>query len=134
MGGYPCRLARYPWLMGLRDEFDEAVEAVAEIDFGQSSTPLVNMFETTIRYLGGLLAAYDLSKRDILLVKAVELGNLLYAGFDTEHRMPVDFMNIQMAKEGTGLVVEGSVVSASAWDLVDGDDALIADHRRPEVL
>ncbi len=55
------------WIMGLKDEFDEAVDAVAGIDFGQSSSPLVNMFETNIRYLGGLLSAYDLSHRPLLL-------------------------------------------------------------------
>ncbi|KAH8881288.1 glycoside hydrolase family 47 protein [Thozetella sp. PMI_491] len=105
------------WIMGLRKEFDEAVEAVASIDFGRSSSPNVNMFETTIRYLGGLLAAYDLSKRKVLLTKAIELGDMLYAGFDTEHRMPVDFINFALAKESVGLAVEGSVVSASPGTL-----------------
>lgn len=101
------------WMMGLRAEFDEAVNAVAGIDFGQSSSHRVNTFETNIRYLGGLLAAYDLSGRDVLLTKAVELGDLLYAGFNTENRMPVDFIDFGAAKRGDGLTVEGSVVSAS---------------------
>lgn len=105
------------WIMGLRDDFDEAVAAVAEIDFGQSSNPRLNMFETTIRYLGGLLAAYDLSGRDILLAKAVELGELLYSGFNTENRMPVDFVDLNEAKKGTGLQVEDAVVSASPGSL-----------------
>lgn len=105
------------WLMGLKDEFDEAVGAVAEIDFGTTASSRVNMFETTIRYLGGLLSAYDLSKRAILLQKATELGDLLYAGFDTVHRMPVDFIDFPAAKRGDGLVVEGIVVSASPGTL-----------------
>ncbi|KAI0196421.1 glycoside hydrolase family 47 protein [Astrocystis sublimbata] len=105
------------WIMGLREEFDEAVEAVSQIDFGQSTTSQVNTFETNIRYLGGLIAAYDLSKREALLEKAIELGNLIYAAFDTENRMPVDFINFNAAKEGTGLKVERRVVSASPGTL-----------------
>ena len=105
------------WIMGLRDEFDEAVEAVASIDFGHSSSGRVNTFETNIRYLGGLLAAYDLSRRPVLLAKATELGDLLYAGFNTVNRMPVDFIDFHQAKTGDGLTVEGQVVSASPGTL-----------------
>ncbi|KAK5659185.1 hypothetical protein OQA88_1275 [Cercophora sp. LCS_1] len=105
------------WIMGLREEFDEAVTAVATIDFGRSSSTTVNMFETNIRYLGGLLAAYDLSGREILRTKAIELGDLLYAGYNTENRMPVDFISFEEAKTGAGLQVESSVVSASPGTL-----------------
>lgn len=105
------------WIMGLREEFDEAVAAVAGIDFGSSTSNRVNMFETNIRYLGGLLAAYDLSGREVLLRKAVELGDLIYAGFNTDNGMPVDFISLHAAKEGKGLLVEGSVVSASPGTL-----------------
>ncbi|KAM0264122.1 hypothetical protein ACHAQJ_000867 [Trichoderma viride] len=105
------------WIMGLREEFDEAVAAVADIDFGSSTSNRVNIFETNIRYLGGLLAAYDLSGRELLLKKAVELGDLIYGGFNTENGMPVDFISFYAAKEGGGLLVEGSVVSASPGTL-----------------
>ncbi|GAP87711.1 putative glycoside hydrolase family 47 protein [Rosellinia necatrix] len=105
------------WILGLRDEFDEAVEAVAKIDFGKSTSSKVNTFETNIRYLGGLIAAFDLSKREALLVKAVELGDLIYAAFNTENRMPVDFIEFSTAKTGEGLLVESLVVSASPGTL-----------------
>ncbi|KAI0010229.1 endoplasmic reticulum mannosyl-oligosaccharide 1,2-alpha-mannosidase [Xylariaceae sp. FL0662B] len=105
------------WILGLRDEFDEAVAAVVGIDFGHSSSGRVNTFETNIRYLGGLLAAYDLSKREVLRAKAVELGDLIYAAFNTENRMPVDFIDFERAKTGEGLIVENSVVSASPGTL-----------------
>jgi mannosyl-oligosaccharide alpha-1,2-mannosidase len=101
------------WMMGMREEFYEAVEAVATIDFGKSTSATVNTFETCIRYLGGFIAAYDLSGHPVLLQKAVEVGDLLYAGFNTENGMPVDFINFESAKEGTGLQVESQVVSAS---------------------
>ncbi|KAK4196742.1 family 47 putative glycoside hydrolase [Triangularia verruculosa] len=105
------------WIIGLREEFDEAVAAVAEIDFANSSTPLINIFETNIRYLGGLLAAYDLSKREVLLQKATELGDLIYAGFDTPTRMPVDNINLLVIKSGEGQLIEPQVVSASPGTL-----------------
>ncbi|KAK4172765.1 glycoside hydrolase [Triangularia setosa] len=105
------------WIMGLREEFEEAVAAVAEIDFANSSTPLINIFETNIRYLGGLLAAYDLSKRDVLLQKATELGDLIHAGFDTPTRMPVDNINLLAVKSGEGQLIEPQVVSASPGTL-----------------
>lgn len=101
------------WIMGLRDEFYEAIEAVATIDFGQSTSPAVNTFETCIRYLGGLVAAYDLSGHEALRQKAIEVGDLLLAGFNTESNLPVDFINFEDAKNGSGLVVEPQVVSAS---------------------
>ncbi|KKZ61725.1 hypothetical protein EMCG_03754 [[Emmonsia] crescens] len=81
------------WIMGLKDEFEEAVAAAASIDFSpeKASQETINIFETTIRYLGGFLSAYDLTecKDRRLLDKAVELGDMIYASFDTKNRMPV---------------------------------------------
>lgn len=76
------------------------------------------MFETNIRYLGGLMAAYDLSRRSVLLAKAVELGDMLFAGFNTVSRMPVDFFDMGQSQSGEGLQVEGGVVAASPGTLL----------------
>ncbi|KAK3622977.1 hypothetical protein LTR56_018809 [Elasticomyces elasticus] len=80
------------WLMNLTSEFNEAVEFVREIDFTTSTRSDIPVFETTIRYLGGLIAAYDISGADakyrVLLDKAVELAEVLYSAFDTPNRMP----------------------------------------------
>ncbi|KAJ8106191.1 hypothetical protein OPT61_g9702 [Boeremia exigua] len=86
------------WIMGLEDEFHEAVQAVTEIDFAPGQGQL-NMFETTIRYLGGLLAAYDLTdcKDGRLLEKAIELGDMIYMSFDTPNRMPITRWNAKFA-------------------------------------
>lgn len=43
----------------------------------------VNVFETTIRVLGGLLAAYHLSAEEALLAKATDLGLRLAKAFDS---------------------------------------------------
>ena len=77
------------WIMGMQAEFEEAVEAVGNIDLGISTNGIVNVFETTIRYLGGLLSAYDLSGDQRLLVKATEFGEMLLKAFDTPNRMPI---------------------------------------------
>jgi len=78
------------WIMGLKDEFEEAVKAVDHIDFTTTDRAEIPLFETVIRYLGGLVAAYDISgsKYKILLDKAVELAELLVSAFDTPNRMP----------------------------------------------
>jgi mannosyl-oligosaccharide alpha-1,2-mannosidase len=77
--------------MGLEEEFEDAVKAVEQIDFTTTPRDDIPVFETTIRYLGGLLAAYDVSggKYKVLLDKAVELGEILMGTFDTPNRMPV---------------------------------------------
>lgn len=79
------------WIMGLEEEFEAAVRAAETIDFSRTEADLVNVFETTIRYLGGFLAAYELSgkKYEGLLRKAVEVGGLLMCAFDTDERMPI---------------------------------------------
>ncbi|EXJ55330.1 hypothetical protein A1O7_08257 [Cladophialophora yegresii CBS 114405] len=79
------------YLMGMTGEFDEAVAAVADIDFTTATQLPINVFETTIRYLGGLIGAYDVSegRYPVLLDKARELGDMLYEAFDTQNHMPV---------------------------------------------
>ncbi|KAM0460699.1 hypothetical protein ACHAO4_001489 [Trichoderma viride] len=82
------------WIAGLKDEFDEAAKAVKKIDFTTTPRNNIPVFETTIRYLGGLLGAFDVSgghdgAYPWLLTKAVELAEILMGIFDTPNRMPV---------------------------------------------
>lgn len=49
----------------------------------------VSVFEYNIRLLGGLLSAYDLSKKPALLEKAIELGSLLKVAFEGDNPIPV---------------------------------------------
>lgn len=79
------------WIMGMKEDFEIAVQAVADIDFTITDSEVLNIFETTIRYLGGLLAAYDLSEGrfPILLEKAVQVGDMIMCVFDTPNRMPI---------------------------------------------
>lgn len=91
------------WIMDLKTEFHEASRAMAAMDFAKTREGAANMFEMTIRHLGGLLAAYDLSGDRALLKKAVELGNMLYMGFDTPNRLPGFWLNFQQALNGNQL-------------------------------
>jgi mannosyl-oligosaccharide alpha-1,2-mannosidase len=79
------------WIMGEKDEFENAIKALEQIDFTTSETGTLNLFETTIRYLGGFLGAYDLSggKYPVLLEKAIQVGEMLLSAFDTPNRMPM---------------------------------------------
>ncbi|KAI5459307.1 glycoside hydrolase [Mariannaea sp. PMI_226] len=88
------------WIMGLKKEFNEAARAVASLNWGDPHAGAINLFETTIRHLGGILAAYDLSGEEALLQKAVELGNMLYVAFDTPNRLPGFWLNVENAKLG----------------------------------
>jgi mannosyl-oligosaccharide alpha-1,2-mannosidase len=79
------------WIMGLNKEFSIAVDEVKKIDFTTSAREDIPVFETAIRYLGGLLGAYDISghKYTVLLDKAMELADILIGAFDTPNRMPM---------------------------------------------
>lgn len=102
--------------MDLEKEFYEVVEVVAKIDWTVTDDTACNMFETTIRHLGGLLAAYELSQKGVLPLKAIKLGDMLYVGFDTPNRMPVFWLDFEKAKFG-GLVADSHASSAAAASL-----------------
>jgi mannosyl-oligosaccharide alpha-1,2-mannosidase len=93
-------------LMGLWDEFSHSIEHILGIDF-TVATGLVDPFETTIRYMGGLLSIVELydaglipqdvmveDARDLVLEHAVTLAEKLAPAYDTPTGMPwprVDF-------------------------------------------
>ncbi|TDZ14616.1 Endoplasmic reticulum mannosyl-oligosaccharide 1,2-alpha-mannosidase [Colletotrichum sidae] len=108
-GGYAATLVDALdtlWIMDLQDDFNEALRVVGAMDWDGTVETAVNVFETTIRHLGGLLSAYDLSQEPVLLVKAVELGDMLYAAFDTPNHMPPFWLDFEAAK--TGRLVAGT--------------------------
>ncbi|KAI2630095.1 glycoside hydrolase family 47 protein [Xylaria nigripes] len=88
------------WIMDMKDEFYDAATAVAALDWSATEDTSCNFFETTVRHLGGLLSAYDLSRETVLLHKATELGDMLYMAFDTPTRMPPFWLDFDKAKSG----------------------------------
>ncbi len=61
--------------------------------YGSATNLYAPFFETVIRYLGGLLAAYALSGEKIILDKADELGSLLEPAFNTGKGFPAFGIN-----------------------------------------
>ncbi|KAK5996159.1 putative mannosyl-oligosaccharide alpha-1,2-mannosidase [Cladobotryum mycophilum] len=105
------------WIMGMRGEFDDAVQAATAIDFTKTTLKEVNVFETNIRYLGGFISAFDLSGDVRLLRKAVEVGEMLYKAFDTPNRMPITRWDIHAAIEGSKQTAGSGVLVAEIGSL-----------------
>ena len=88
------------WIINLKEEFDYAVNASMQIDFDTSSDERINAFETTVRYLGGFLGAYDLSGDDRLLVRALDVADMLMVACDTPNRLPITGWDWKAAAKG----------------------------------
>ncbi|XP_068167597.1 mannosidase, alpha, class 1B, member 1b [Antennarius striatus] len=85
------------WIMGLKEEFEEAKAWVAsELTFNKNVD--VNLFESTIRILGGLLSTYHLTGDQLFLDKATDIGTRLMPAFNTPSKIPYSDVNI-----GTGI-------------------------------
>ncbi|PQE06283.1 class I alpha-mannosidase protein [Rutstroemia sp. NJR-2017a BBW] len=107
------------WIMGMHNEFKIAVQAIQKIDFSTCALDLLNVFETTIRYLGGFLSAYDLSegKYPILLQKATEMGDMLYKAFDTPNRLPILRWDFNAAAKGSSQEAGDNVLESEIGSL-----------------
>ncbi|KAF8527437.1 glycoside hydrolase family 47 protein [Hysterangium stoloniferum] len=80
-------------LMGLQEEELRAREWVEKhMDLDRDGN--FNMFETTIRVLGGLLSAHHLTNAPIYLDRAVELADRLMPAFDTSSGIPWSLINL----------------------------------------
>ncbi|KAJ0019650.1 hypothetical protein NQD34_007219 [Periophthalmus magnuspinnatus] len=81
------------WIMGLKTEFEEAKAWVAtELSFNKNVD--VNLFESTIRILGGLLSTYHLTGDSLFLEKAKDIGSRLMPAFKTSSKIPYSDVNI----------------------------------------
>ncbi|KAE8291633.1 Endoplasmic reticulum mannosyl-oligosaccharide 1,2-alpha-mannosidase [Larimichthys crocea] len=86
------------WILGLKEEFEEAKTWVAtELTFSKNVD--VNLFESTIRILGGLLSTYHLTGDTLFLDKAKDIGSRLMPAFNTPSKIPYSDVNIG---KGTG--------------------------------
>ncbi|MBL8140273.1 MAG: glycoside hydrolase family 47 protein, partial [Acidobacteria bacterium] len=81
-------------LMGLKDEATATANHVAtHLSFDADIS--VKNFEITIRTLGGLLSAYQLTGDERLLRKADDLGQRLLPAFDSPTGMPYMYVNLK---------------------------------------
>ncbi|XP_044295848.1 endoplasmic reticulum mannosyl-oligosaccharide 1,2-alpha-mannosidase [Varanus komodoensis] len=81
------------WILGLKEEFEEARQWVStELNFDKNVD--VNLFESAIRILGGLLSTYHLSGDSLFLEKAKDIGSRLMPAFNTPSKIPFSDVNI----------------------------------------
>ena len=100
------------YIMGFEEEFSSAIEEIEGIDFGYTDLDRVNVFETNIRHLGGLLASFELSGDKRLLNKAKEAGEMLIHAFDTPNHMPITRWQFRAAGEGKPQMADDQVLLA----------------------
>ena len=109
--------------MELQEEFDEATDWVRqELDVDVD----VNLFECTIRALGGLLSAHALSNQSIFLDKALDLGNRLLPAFDTKTGIP--YSDVKPCPKGSSQPLPGqSVCTLSQTTTIAGTVGVVND-------
>jgi len=84
-------------LMGLRaDARDDKALILGNLSFDEDIS--VQVFEVTIRLLGGLLSAYELDGDARFLSLAINLGNRLLPAFDSKTGMPYRYVNLKTGK------------------------------------
>jgi mannosyl-oligosaccharide alpha-1,2-mannosidase len=82
------------WVMGLDSRFQAGVDWVkANLDFDVDGE--VSVFETSIRFVGGLLSAHHACGNAVLLAKAKDLADRLLPAFDTPTGMPYRRINLK---------------------------------------
>ncbi|KZT58230.1 glycoside hydrolase family 47 protein [Calocera cornea HHB12733] len=100
-------------VMDLPELFESTLPFIASLDFRQPKVyGAVSVFETIIRYVGGLLSAYELSgcRHQVLVEQAEVLGHKLAlawtAGRGKEGRrnLPSTWMDFERDRPGTGVV------------------------------
>lgn len=83
------------YIMGLTDEYLAARAWIENnLDFNKYDIDL-SVFETNIRYVGGLLSIYALTKDQMFLNKAVQIADKLLPAFDTPSSIPYSNINIR---------------------------------------
>ena len=84
-------------LMGLKEEADKAKALIVEKLSFDKDFPVKN-FEITIRLLGGLLSAYQMTDDPRLLKLADDLGTRLLPAFDSPTGLPYMYVNLKTGK------------------------------------
>ncbi|CAG8818685.1 24790_t:CDS:2 [Gigaspora margarita] len=97
-------------IMGI--EYNDSREFIKNLKFtAKGSSKKIGVFETVIRYLGGLLSAYELTKDDLFLNKSIELGNVLLPAFDTPTGIPTGMVDLVKKKGALGVNGRNSVLA-----------------------
>ncbi|CAG9795291.1 unnamed protein product [Diatraea saccharalis] len=81
------------YLMGLHDEFREGRDWIAEELHIEESHWDLSVFETTIRFVGGLLSCYALTGDTMFRDKAAEVADALLPAFESPTGLPYALIN-----------------------------------------
>ncbi|TKR93779.1 hypothetical protein L596_008176 [Steinernema carpocapsae] len=101
-------------IMGLMDEYEDARQWIAmNLDFTKTSGDL-SVFETNIRFIGGLLSAYGLTNDTMYVDKAKAIANLLMPAFETPTGIPLALVNVQRK-------------TASNWNWASGGASILSE-------
>jgi len=105
-------------LMNLTGPLKEVKEHLSSDVFKNKLTQdrMVSTFETTIRILGGLLGAYELTKEGVYLERAKILGNGLLKAFQT-NGLPLGMVNPKTGQKKTISWAGGNVLLAEIMTL-----------------
>ncbi|KAI9438671.1 glycoside hydrolase family 47 protein [Lactarius indigo] len=107
----------YVLTRALQPQFNEALDFVKnKIDFSKSNTTdTVSVFESTIRYIGGLLSAYELNGREdqFLIDKAKQLADKLSAAWVQGNDIPYGFVdfNTSLPVKATSNIAEAGTLT-----------------------
>uniref|UniRef100_A0A1I8AAM6 alpha-1,2-Mannosidase n=1 Tax=Steinernema glaseri TaxID=37863 RepID=A0A1I8AAM6_9BILA len=83
------------YIMELSDEYEVARRWVSlNLDFSNTKGEL-SVFETNIRFIGGLLSAYGLTNDTMFIDKARAIADVLLPAFDTPTGIPFALVNVQ---------------------------------------
>eukprot|EP01062_Namystynia_karyoxenos_P061528 TRINITY_DN5387_c0_g2_i2.p2 TRINITY_DN5387_c0_g2~~TRINITY_DN5387_c0_g2_i2.p2 ORF type:complete len:734 (+),score=214.77 TRINITY_DN5387_c0_g2_i2:3309-5510(+) len=102
------------WLMGLHEEFEKARGWVEDGGLDYNAAAAVSHFEATIRYVGGLLSAYEMSgeKHTGLVRKAEELVERLLAAYRGMSGVPKSQVNLRTRATSNWAWAKGGAVLA----------------------
>ncbi|XP_050669737.1 mannosyl-oligosaccharide alpha-1,2-mannosidase IA-like isoform X2 [Leptidea sinapis] len=81
------------YVMGLMDEFREGREWIQQSFRIRDVDSELSVFETTIRFVGGLLSCYALTGDSMFRDKAVEVADALLPAFETPTGIPYALIN-----------------------------------------
>lgn len=83
------------YIMNLHEEYLAARTWIEEnLNFKKFDADL-SVFETNIRYVGGLLSIYALTKDQMFLFKAIDIADKLLPAFDTPSGIPYSNINLR---------------------------------------
>ncbi|KAG2207217.1 hypothetical protein INT47_012270 [Mucor saturninus] len=107
-------------VMGLDDELEELLPLIENIKVKVDEQ--MSVFETIIRYMGGLLSAYELSDhpgKRVLLDKAEEIGLALLPAFDTTYGLPHYHFNpfTRVSKTNTTYLADAGTIQLEFFTL-----------------